>query len=344
MSQAAVQAPPSDAAPPAMQDAVVATGLRRWLTWKSLVIALCVVFTLYIAVMPLGFLLWQSFFTPQTATKAAEFTFGNYLTAYTSSDTARLFWTSVQFAIGTATFAFVVGTTLAWMNERTNTPFKRLFFAMSLIPLVIPGILFTVAWILLGSPKIGLVNLLLMKVFSLQDPVFNIYSMWGMIWVDGLHYSPVAFLLMTAVCEHRVAPRRPLEPQRVPVPRAERELGARFDVKAFHDQVLNRRNLGLIDGFFAPQIAFTYCSSTSSAGPRQCGSTTGQSFICCHWFPQMLTGVPNRANSAINGPRSSNAVPTNATSDCHRASTGPRGACARSRRTELRCRARWASV
>jgi iron(III) transport system permease protein len=27
---------------------------------------------------------------------------------------------------------------------------------------------------------------------------FNVYTMWGMIWVDGLHYSPMAFLLMTA--------------------------------------------------------------------------------------------------------------------------------------------------
>lgn len=172
--------------------------LRDWLTWKSLVIAVCVLFTVYIAVVPLGFLLWQSFFTPQTASKAAEFTFGNYITAYTNSDTARLFFTSVQFAIGTAAFSFFVGTTLAWMNERTNTPFKTLFFAMSLIPLVIPGILFTVAWILLGSPKIGLVNLVLQNVFGLSGPVFNVYSMWGMIWVDGLHYSPVAFLLMTA--------------------------------------------------------------------------------------------------------------------------------------------------
>ncbi len=172
--------------------------LKNWLSWKALVIGVCVAFTVYIAVIPLGFLLWQSFFTPQTATKAAEFTLGNYITAYTSSDTARLFWTSVQFAFGTAAFAFLVGTSLAWMNERTNTPFKGLFFAMSLIPLVIPGILFTVAWILLGSPKIGIVNLTLMNMFGLQEPVFNIYSMWGMIWVDGLHYSPVAFLLMTA--------------------------------------------------------------------------------------------------------------------------------------------------
>jgi len=26
----------------------------------------------------------------------------------------------------------------------------------------------------------------------------NVYSLWGMVWVDGLHYSPVAFLLMSA--------------------------------------------------------------------------------------------------------------------------------------------------
>jgi iron(III) transport system permease protein len=182
----------------AQTDGTAGFKLREWLSWKSAVIAICVLFTVYIAVVPLGFLLWQSFFTPQTASKAAEFTFGNYITAYTNSDTARLFFTSLKFAVGTAAFAFLVGTTLAWMNERTNTPFKSLFFAMSLIPLVIPGILFTVAWILLGSPKIGIINLTLMNVFGLSEPVFNIYSMWGMIWVDGLHYSPVAFLLMTA--------------------------------------------------------------------------------------------------------------------------------------------------
>ena len=194
----AVPASPHSISSPAGQGIRARLDLQALISWKSLVIGLCVIFTAYIALVPLGFLLWQSFFTPETAAKAAEFTFGNYITAYTSSDTARLFWTSLQFAVGTATFSFLVGTTLAWINERTNTPFKGLFFAMSLIPLVIPGILFTVAWILLGSPKIGIVNLVLMSAFGLSEPVFNIYSMWGMIWVDGLHYSPVAFLLMTA--------------------------------------------------------------------------------------------------------------------------------------------------
>jgi iron(III) transport system permease protein len=166
--------------------------------WGWIVIALCVAITVYLALVPLGFLLWQSFFTPQTADIPARFTFGNYQEAYGSGETLRLFWNSVQFAIGTSIFSFVVGTALAWMNERTNTPFKSLFYALSIIPLIIPGILFTVAWILLGSPKIGIVNLVLKTWFGVEAPLFDIYSMAGMIWVDGLHYSPMAFLLMSA--------------------------------------------------------------------------------------------------------------------------------------------------
>ena len=172
--------------------------LWRRLDLKWLIIGVCVLLVAYLALMPLGFLIWQSFFTPQTATKAANFTLDNYATAYSSVETLRLLGSSLHFAIGTAAFAFVVGTSLAWMNERTNTPFKSLFFALSIIPLIIPGILFTVAWILLGSPKIGIINLLLQSWFSTDYVFFNVYSMWGMIWVEGLHYSPMAFLIMTA--------------------------------------------------------------------------------------------------------------------------------------------------
>jgi iron(III) transport system permease protein len=165
---------------------------------KWIVIGLCVALTAYIAIMPLAFLLWQSFFTPQTASKAAEFTWDNYATAYGSSETLRLFWNSIQFAVGASLLAFVLGTGLAWMNERTNTPLKKLFFGLSIIPLIIPSVLFTVAWILLGSPKIGIINLALQNWLGLEKPPFDVYSLWGMIWVDGLHYSPMAFLLMTA--------------------------------------------------------------------------------------------------------------------------------------------------
>src|SRR3954470_14616890 len=134
---------------------------------KWVLIGVPIALVVWLSLVPLVFLLWQSFLTPQTASRPAVFTLENFETAYLSAETFRLFFNSVQFATGTAAFALCLGTALAWMNERTNTPFKRLFFALSLIPLVIPGILFTVAWILLASPKIGIVNAALRGLFDL---------------------------------------------------------------------------------------------------------------------------------------------------------------------------------
>jgi len=166
--------------------------------FKGIVIGLSIAAIAWLALVPLVFLLWQSILTPQTAAAPAQFTLENFRIAYSSTDTARLFLNSVQFASGAAVLALFVGTGLAWMNERTNTPFKALFFALTIVPLVIPGILFTVSWIMLASPKIGLINLALQKTFDTDAVFINIYTMAGMIWVDGLHYSPMAFLLMTA--------------------------------------------------------------------------------------------------------------------------------------------------
>jgi iron(III) transport system permease protein len=166
--------------------------------FKAAIIGLSIAAVAWLALVPLVFLLWQSILSPQTATVPSQFTLENFRTAYFSADTARLFFNSVQFAAGAAVLALFVGTSLAWVNERTNTPFKSLFFALTIVPLVIPGILFTVSWIMLASPKIGLINLALQKLLDTDAVFLNIYSMAGMIWVDGLHYSPMAFLLMTA--------------------------------------------------------------------------------------------------------------------------------------------------
>ena len=61
---------------------------RARFEWSWIVIGICVLVTMYLALVPLGFLLWQSFFTPQTADKAAQFTLSNYTEAYASSVTA----------------------------------------------------------------------------------------------------------------------------------------------------------------------------------------------------------------------------------------------------------------
>jgi iron(III) transport system permease protein len=84
------------------------------------------------------------------------------------------------------------------VSERTNTPFKKLFVVMALIPFIIPGILSTISWILLLSPKIGLINLVIKGILGLESAPFNVYSMWGMIWAESIHLYPLVFLLMSA--------------------------------------------------------------------------------------------------------------------------------------------------
>ena len=146
---------------------------------KWLVIGVCLAIVAVLALVPFCFMIWQSFNTAETADAPAVLTLGNYVTAYTNPETVVTFWNSVQFALGGSLVAFVIGTALAWMNERTNTPMRRLFFALSIVPLIIPSILFTIAWIMLASPKIGLLNTVAMSWFGLETPPFNIYSMWA---------------------------------------------------------------------------------------------------------------------------------------------------------------------
>lgn len=152
----------------------------------------------WLSLVPLGFILWQSFTTPETATTPARFTLENYRSVFWSLETLRVFGNSVGFAAGSAGLAFAIGTSLAWINERTDSPFKSIFFTLSLVPLVIPAILFTISWILLASPKIGIINSVVQGLSGEDFILVNIYSMGGMVFVDGLHQSPLAFLLMTA--------------------------------------------------------------------------------------------------------------------------------------------------
>jgi len=167
------------------------TRARRWLfAPKTLIIVAVAGVIGYLALVPLYYLLYGTFFD------AAGFTLSGFTRAYSANGIGRLISNSLVFALGSAALSLLVGTCLAYLNVRTDVPFKPLFFAASMIPLIIPGILYTVAWIFLASPDIGLLNKLIEPVFG--PGLLDVFTLWGMIWVEGLHLSPIVFLLMVA--------------------------------------------------------------------------------------------------------------------------------------------------
>jgi iron(III) transport system permease protein len=155
-------------------------------------------FVLYLAGVPLVMLLYGSIRSAPIGEPGATYTIQNYIKAYFDKEFYLLLLNSIYYGLGVCTLTFLIGTFLAWVSERTNTPLKKLFVVMSLIPFIIPGILSTISWILLLSPKIGLINLAIKELLRLESAPFNIYSMWGMIWAESIHLYPLVFLLMSA--------------------------------------------------------------------------------------------------------------------------------------------------
>lgn len=172
--------------------------MKRFLNSQTLILVGCIVFVLYLAGIPLVMLLYGSLRSAPIGEPGATFTIQNYINAYVDREFYVLFLNSLHFGLGTCLVTFLIGTYLAWVSERTNTPFKKLFVVMSLIPFIIPGILSTIAWILLLSPRIGLINLVVQGLFGLESAPFNVYSMEGMIWAESIHLYPLVFLLMSA--------------------------------------------------------------------------------------------------------------------------------------------------
>ena len=151
----------------------------------------------YLAVLPL-LMLFIGSFQAEVAPREFVYTLKNYKAAYASEYTYSTFVNSLIFASGSATLSFLLGMMLAWLTERTNTPLRGIFVPIAVVPLILPGVWESIAWIFLLSPKFGYLNVWLMQLFGLQSPPSNVFSLPGMIWVHSVGQVPLVFLLMVA--------------------------------------------------------------------------------------------------------------------------------------------------
>ena len=182
---------------------MAATSAQAWQSAREkidsrvLVLGLPVVLVAFLVLVPLGMLLYSSFSGARPGDVGA-LTLDNYVKAYSKPSTLELFTNSLIFATGSCILTFLMGTALAWFCERTNMPLRGLFYTLSIVRLLVPGVLGTIAWIFLLSPRVGLINRFLMDVVGLQEAPFDVFSIWGMIWVESVLLFPLTFLIMSA--------------------------------------------------------------------------------------------------------------------------------------------------
>jgi len=180
------------AQPAALSTPVAADRARRVFSGRSLIVLAVAGAIAYLAAVPLGFLLWQTF------VRDGSFTLDAFRHAYSQVGLGRMVLNSLVFAVGSSALSIALGTVLAYLIVRTDVPGKPLMFAASLVPLIIPGVLHTIAWsYFILSPQIGIGNTWFIDKIDGGHP-FNVFSLPGMIFIEGLHLSPLVFLLMAA--------------------------------------------------------------------------------------------------------------------------------------------------
>ncbi len=127
-------------------------------------------------------------------------TLGNYVAVFTSPATLPIFFDTFVFTVGSLAIGLPAAILLAWLLERTAMPGRGWIANLILVPMTIPSLLSAIAWIQLLDPRIGLVNVLVRDIFGIQSDTgpFDIYTLTGMCFVQGLRLVPSAYLMLAA--------------------------------------------------------------------------------------------------------------------------------------------------
>jgi iron(III) transport system permease protein len=160
---------------------------QRWRVRSELLIVAGLIAVVgWLVAIPLAMVVWGTF-RDAAPGLPGSFTLNNFVRAYFNVGLLQAIQNSLIFAGGASLISFAGGTFLAWVTERTDAPFRRVVYALVLVPVIVPGILFATSWLFLLAYCCGL-----------ETPIFNGYSMGGMIWAEGVDNFSLPFLLMAA--------------------------------------------------------------------------------------------------------------------------------------------------
>jgi iron(III) transport system permease protein len=173
---------------------------RAALDWRVIAFVALIAILIYQVVVPFVMIIFTSLKTARPDEPdflSSAFSLANYARAFGTATFWSATWNTLAFALASTIVSFGLGAFVAWVLERTNTPLARLIGILLIGRIIIPGILITISWILIASPRIGILNYFARTQFGLINP-FNVYSFWGMVWVQSMEMVPLTYLLLSA--------------------------------------------------------------------------------------------------------------------------------------------------
>lgn len=162
------------------------------------VVSIAMVAVLALLVVPPFFVLVQnSFFVLNPDGSHGAFTLENFTRLVETNELLKSAANSVTFAALSTVVALVLGGSLAWVVERTETPMRSLAYLTTFVSLSVPLIIYVPAWMFFLGP-VGPVNDLYRQLTGNSGVIFNVSSMSGMVLIEAFGWLPMTFLLFAA--------------------------------------------------------------------------------------------------------------------------------------------------
>jgi iron(III) transport system permease protein len=146
-----------------------------------------------IVLPPMLYLLDTSFTITKTGQPVTQ-GIGNFVSVINLSGW-ELWRVTIVYASAASCIAIILGVTSAWLVARTNAYCRQGAMVGAFLSLAAPVIIKGIGWILLLGPNKGVINEFLRWVFNYKGVPIELFSLGGMIAIEGLLWTPVCFLL-----------------------------------------------------------------------------------------------------------------------------------------------------
>ncbi len=170
------------------------TDVTKW-GMAELLLVLSVLVLVVVVAIPVLMIFWNAFIVEGT------FNIQDVLKILSQSDTYEALKNSMVIAVGVTVCSTVIGVFFAWLVSRTDLPFKETMKLLFLVPFMLPSFIGALAWKMLLSPRSGYINKIFMELFNLEEPLFDIYSLAGIIAVETMYLFPFVFIQVSGALE-----------------------------------------------------------------------------------------------------------------------------------------------
>ena len=119
----------------------------------------------------------------------------NYIAVFQDKGIAQSVWNTVRVVVPSTIFSTALGVFLAWAVVRTDVPGRRLWKTLLAVPYLIPPFIGAISWTFLLGP-VGFFNQLWSAVTGASQPLVDIYSLGGMVFVMTIYRYAVPYVVV----------------------------------------------------------------------------------------------------------------------------------------------------